>query len=350
MTILHFKERPAEDRQGVLARAYRRLILALVSVVALLAIVGCGSAQATVQLGVNTQAGATNEYRLWTKQNLSEVRSFERLTKTHSAFVGLWVNYPTEQVRLTQLQAINAHHSIPEITWEPWGPRPHVLTTTNKAVAAYCSACVLGSTATAPIPVLGNTIHNKYDAYIRTFARTIRRYRHTVYLRFGQEMNGSWFPWGTRNSASTYVGAWRHIHDIFRSQHATNVKWVWAPLANCCLSLDRYPGAAFVDVIGFTGLNGGFSLPWGGWRPFSQIYNNSIKTALPLGKPFQISETATAPGRGSVSRAQWVRGMFADLKHFPQVKSVVWFNVDLRKQRQIDWRVGPDMTSAFAHH
>ena len=331
MTILHYRERPAEARQGMFARLYRRLAMASVSTVAAFLLIGCGStAHASgVQLGVNTQAGATNEYRPWTASGIGEVRSFERLTKSHAAIVGLWVNYPVETVTLGQLRAIGSHHSTPEITWEPWGPGPHTL-------------------RTAANPVLPKTIRGSYDAYIRSFARTLRAYRHTVYLRFGQEMNGVWFPWGGQNPASTFIGAWRHIHDVFRSQHATNVRWVWSPLAGCCLDLTRYPGSAYVDVVGFTGLNGGFALPWGGWRTFSQIYDASIQQAIPLGKPIQITETATARGNGAVTRAQWVAAMFADLKRYPQVKAVVWFNVDLRTQGQVDWRVGSDMTGAFA--
>ena len=144
----------------------------------------------------------TNEYRPWTASCIGEVRSFERLTKSHAAIVGLWVNYPVENVTLGQLRAIGGHHSTPEITWEPWGPGPHTL-------------------MTAANPVLPKTIRGSYDAYIRSFARTLRAYRHTVYLRFGQEMNGVWFPWGRQNPASTFIGAWRHIHDVLRSQHAT---------------------------------------------------------------------------------------------------------------------------------
>ena len=107
-------------------------------------------------------------------------------------------------------------------------------------------------------------------------------------------------------------------------------------------------GSISGDAKAKLGLNGGFALPWGGWRTFSQIYDASDQQAIPLGKPIQINETATARGNGAVTRAQWVAAMFADLKRYPQVKAVVWFNVDLRTQGQVDWRVGSDMTGAFA--
>ncbi len=330
MTVLHYRE------QGfTLGRRYRRLAIAVVSAMAVLLVVGGASTGAVaalepavtpraLQLGVNTQDAATNEFRPW-KGGLGDVRSFERLTKSHAAIVGLWVSYPTQSVALGQLRAIGSHRSVPEITWEPWGSGPHAPTGTS--------------------PVLRDTIRGRYDTYLRSFARTVRAYRHTVYVRFGQEMNGKLFPWGAKNPAGTYVRAWRHIVNVFRSEHATNVRWVWSPLATCCLDLARYPGAAYVDVIGFSGFNGGTLLPgWGGWRSFSQIFNTSIREAISLGKPIEITEVSTVKERG----ARWVAAMFADLKRFPQVKAVVWFNVDLRSQGQLDWRISPDMTSAFA--
>jgi len=48
----------------------------------------------------------------------------------------------------------------------------------------------------------------------RTFAQMIARYNTSgvwFYIRFGQEMNGGWYPWGQRPSA--YVTAFRTVAD-----------------------------------------------------------------------------------------------------------------------------------------
>lgn len=79
-----------------------------------------------------------------------------------------------------------------------------------------------------------------------------------VAISFGHEMNGHWYPWGTKDTtAATFVKAWRHIHDLFQEEGATNVVWVWSPnVVNPVPSvkLEPYwPGDAYVDWVGIVG-------------------------------------------------------------------------------------------------
>ena len=73
----------------------------------------------------------------------------------------------------------------------------------------------------------------KYDRYVRDWAHAAREWGRPLFLRFGWEMNGWWqFPWAEQingNQWGDYVRAWRHVHDIFVDQGATNVTWVWCP-------------------------------------------------------------------------------------------------------------------------
>jgi beta-mannanase len=164
-------------------------------------------------------------------------------------------------------------------------------------------------------------------------------------------MNGDWYPWSEStngNLPGQFVAAWRHVHDIFTAENATNVKWVWSPVARygVALSTTDYPGDAYVDVLGLSGFNGGTALPWTGWRSFSSLFNGSIATLhrLAPSKPIQISEVGSAEAGGD--KAAWIANMFSDLRAHPQVTSVVWF--DLRKQT--DWRINssPAAGQAFA--
>ena len=53
-----------------------------------------------------------------------------------------------------------------------------------------------------------------------------------LFVRFAQEMNGDWFPWGRGvdgNTARDFRKAWKHVVDLFRFHGATNVRWVWSP-------------------------------------------------------------------------------------------------------------------------
>ena len=66
------------------------------------------------------------------------------------------------------------------------------------------------------------------------WARALAAFGGPVRLRFAQEMNGDWYPWGAGTNGNTpaeFVRAWRHVHDIFTAAGATNVQWVWSPVS-----------------------------------------------------------------------------------------------------------------------
>ncbi len=99
-----------------------------------------------------------------------------------------------------------------------------------------------------------------YDAYLRTYALTIKRFAAPVILSFGHEMNGDWYSWGwTHTPAATFVAAWRHIVGIFQTEHVTNATWMWT------VNIDRpgstvaqpvsawWPGNRYVQMVGIDG-------------------------------------------------------------------------------------------------
>lgn len=68
------------------------------------------------------------------------------------------------------------------------------------------------------------------DSYIESFAAAVRALNVPIVLSFGHEFNGNWYPWGTTGTTpAQFVAAWRHIHDVFATEGATNVIWVWDP-------------------------------------------------------------------------------------------------------------------------
>ncbi|MGE5408405.1 MAG: glycosyl hydrolase, partial [Syntrophothermus sp.] len=69
-----------------------------------------------------------------------------------------------------------------------------------------------------------------YDGYLREQAEAAKSWGAPLMIRFAHEMNGDWFSWGSPGtSPETFVSAWRHVVDLFRSVGAYNVEWVWAP-------------------------------------------------------------------------------------------------------------------------
>jgi beta-mannanase len=168
------------------------------------------------------------------------------------------------------------------------------------------------------------------DAAITTWAQQAKAFGHPFFLRFDWEMNGGWFPWGTtstnQNTPADYVAAWRHVHDIFAAQGATNATWVWCPNLEYNGSVpyaQLYPGDAYVDWTCLDGYNENanstsFS------NLFSQSYSDLQKIAPT--KPIMIGEIGSLE-YGAGVKADWISNMLNQLPtNFPQIKALVWFN------------------------
>lgn len=170
------------------------------------------------------------------------------------------------------------------------------------------------------------------------------------------EMNGNWYPWcGTvnGNNAALYRTVWIRIRKIFR-KHAPKVKFVWSPNNIDFPNVARnkfekyYPGDEYVDVLGFDAYNWGSTRPeFGGWKSFSKIAlrtYNRLKT-LSHRKPIWIAEVGSAPEGGN--KAAWIRNMFHVAKSLPQLKAILYFNLDKEEKWGI-W--DPKVAAAFKSH
>lgn len=209
-----------------------------------------------------------------------------------------------------------------------------------------------GNAVNQPDYALRTIVAGDHDAYIRSYARDAAAWGKPMYLRFAHEMNGDWYPWcaGVNgNTSAQYVAAWRHVHDIFEQEGATNVRWVWSPgyeYSGTTPYEQLYPGDAYVDWVGIDGYNWGTSQPGYGWVSFSSIFGASYdKLARMTDKPMMIAETASAEQGGD--KAAWIRQAFLkDVpSRFPRIKAVLWFNVNLER----DWRVNSSSSSLAAY-
>jgi beta-mannanase len=282
----------------------------------------------SLALGVTTDALAKNSTRPWTTNDLAQVNAFEQTAHAHLKIV-MWYADWTHAVNRPQLRAVARRHSVPEITWEPWN---------------YAQ----GLRRSQPQYTLASIIHGHHDAYVRAWARELRAYGGPVLLRFAQEMNGNWYPWGKTNGnlPGQFVLAWRHVHNIFAAEHVHNVSWIWSPVARFAVPIDlgQYPGNNYVDVLGLTGFNGGTAAFGIGWHSFSSLFDPALGTLRRFApnKPIQISEVGSAERGGN--KAAWIAAMFADLRRHPQVTSILWFNL----RKQADWRITSSRRAAVA--
>ena len=195
----------------------------------------------------------------------------------------------------------------------------------------------------------------EYDAFIEQWAQDAKAYKRRIMLRFGFEFNGDWFTWSL--DPPKFVAAWRRAHAIFNRVGADNVEWVWCPnivsvpnRAGNAMHL-YYPGAKFVDWVSVDGYNfGDHHDQWHKWESFETIFAallDDFQRRYP-DKPMIISEMGAAPGEGN-QRPEWIRAAFDTLKRYPQVKAVIWFNYDKRREGEPNWRIDvtPESLAAF---
>jgi endoglucanase len=234
---------------------------------------------------------------------------------------------------------------------ESWG---NAFSFTAAAITADAAAGAKTMMTWGPNDSCPNILTGKYDAYLHTWAQAAKADGRKFFLRMAHEANGSWYPWsyGGSNPASTpaqFAAMWKHVHDIFTQEGATNVEWVWCPNAATGGGIvdftPAYPGDAYVDDVGLDGYNFGTSQAGGSWITFSAELQHSYDLVEALTKkPLIICETASTELGGN--KAQWITDAFeTDIPtSMPGIVGVIWFN----ENKETDWGVQSSAASLAA--
>lgn len=259
-----------------------------------------------------------------------------------------WKAVKDFEARNTGGRHINALH------WGVGAPWDHDFNYWRGAanIASEAGVVSVVDMATNSVPL--RTIANgSYDPALTKWATEVAAWGKPILLRFDFEMNGRWFPWGTtkwnQNTPGDYVAAWRHVHDVFRANGATNVQWVWCPNIalhhkNSLLQKD-YPGPNYVDWTCLDGYN--FSNPW---VSFQRVYDWSYHRIMRFAphKPMLIGEVGSTEHGGS--KALWIRNMFGALAtRFRHVHGLLWYDVyGGTGKNASDWPIETSRSSSSA--
>ncbi|MDQ1565742.1 MAG: hypothetical protein QOF96_622, partial [Actinomycetota bacterium] len=186
------------------------------------------------------------------------------------------------------------------------------------------------------------------DDLIKTRAAAIKALPGKVMIRWMWEMDGRRKANDSGHPA-LYVAAWRHIHDVFATEGATNVQWVWCPNATAFNEGGNapsfYPGDEYVDWICSDGYNWAPGRSNDQWRSFASIYTSFYDWGLAHHKPLMVGEFG-AQERNPGDKAQWLAEAREALKtKFPGIKAVLYFDAN----KDYDWRVtsSPETLAAF---
>jgi hypothetical protein len=183
------------------------------------------------------------------------------------------------------------------------------------------------------------------DAYLRAYAEAVVAFGHPVILSFGHEMNGTWYSWGQGHAPpATFVAAWRHIVQVFRSAGAANVTWLWTVNsvngASSALS-QWWPGAEWVNWVG---VDGYFFRATDTYQAVLGTTIADIRTFSTA--PLLIAETAVGT---TANRGNQIDRLFAGVRA-DNLAGVVWF--DEAQHSGIyhqDWRLEHDPSALAAY-
>ncbi|HEY0240611.1 MAG TPA: glycosyl hydrolase [Friedmanniella sp.] len=225
-----------------------------------------------------------------------------RVPQVHLTYVGFHDAWATDPV----LAQDAARGQISLVNWEPFGVD------------------------------LADVVAGRYDRMLQERAAQAAGLTRPVLVDLAAEMNEE-EGWGHHDPA-LYVAAYRHVHDVFAGHDGGHVVWVWAPnnvdSEGEPPALDYYPGDAYVDWTGIDGYNWGTSQPGFAWQSFEEVFSAIYDQLATLDKPMIIGETSSAEQGGS--KAAWIDAVGPTIRDdFPDVRAVVWFDVD--KER--DWRI-----------
>jgi hypothetical protein len=186
------------------------------------------------------------------------------------------------------------------------------------------------------------------DGVIQNTAAQLKALGGPVLLRLAYEMDQPTTHPGQRNIGppAEFIPAWRHVVDLFRKAGATNVRFVWCPIASHFKdgrAQAYYPGDEYVDWIGADAYN------WYPTRKTWATYSSGILDAFytwsaPHAKPLIIGETGTMedparPGR----KAAWFADALAWLKKHPAIKA--WSYFDSVSPKGYDFRLATSPSS-----
>ncbi|HXB40658.1 MAG TPA: glycosyl hydrolase [Bacteroidia bacterium] len=191
-------------------------------------------------------------------------------------------------------------------------------------------------------PNLYSITQGYMDNFFINWAKQIKKIEGIVLIRILHEFNGNWYPWCTANNDKNpelVIKAFRHIHDIFKEEQVTNVRFIWCPNSMSVpqekwnFIMNAYPGNDYVDYVGMDIYNGAgqkFSL----WRSFRKegMENYFTLTENLPDKPLFVCEAASREREGSESttgqtKAEWILEMTRALKtDMSKIKLLTWFN------------------------
>jgi cellulose synthase (UDP-forming) len=173
--------------------------------------------------------------------------------------------------------------------------------------------------------LLDDVVAGAYDSIIASVCRTIGTLQAPMFVRWGHEMEtgDARYPW-SGDDGDSYIAAYHHFAERCRAA-APKIFLVWSPRGDPKLG-KYYPGKPYVDAVGLSL----FKLPAHDLDRFGQVMNfqdtftAKYNRVIAFDRPVMIAEMGVfGPPK---YQADWMAGFFRSVRHFPLLRSAVYFN------------------------
>jgi hypothetical protein len=211
-------------------------------------------------------------------------------------------------------------------------PTTQSIEVAKRGIVVYVHACLGSYYSLTPSFDLKEIVQGKYNNYIKEFARGAGEFgkdHGSFFFTTMEEGNGNWYDWGKN---SNFIGAWRHIWQIFEDQGANQyVTWVWegfSPEGVPSAMVDHpelyYPGDKYVDWIGINKFSvaGIRSIDSSLYTLIQEIYKQTLENHPQ--KPIMLSEFARTNG---YDQPKWLTNAYGKIKSdFPAIKAAIYMD------------------------
>ncbi|WP_445505495.1 glycoside hydrolase family 26 protein [Niallia sp. 03091] len=249
----------------------------------------------------------------WPDSNKNNIQAFNEMTQSHAKIIHTFVNTNHQFKDYSNvMNYVDSQNAVNLLTLEPNG-----LSTED--------------------------INNgQLDSYFQALAIDMKNWKKEIWLRFMHEMNGNWYTWSIGdskvNTNESYIKAYQRVVNIFKTNNAQNVKWIYCVnsdnVGKGSSFLGAYPGGNYVDFVAIDGYNWGTSQSWSQWRSFKEIFNPSYTEVKKLNHPILITEWASSELGGD--KGSWIKDAFYQMEQGGfDIEAAIWFN----ENKETDWRI-----------
>ena len=177
---------------------------------------------------------------------------------------------------------------------------------------------------------LGSILRGERNEALTEFALSAKQYASPLLVSFMSRFDDPAQPWGLteERDLALYQKAWTYLVQFCRQKQADNLIWVWCPTRPATL-VAHYPGAAFVDWLGFAVVDNPAVVADQKSHSFAalfQLLHTTVRTHPDYSirqKPILITQLASVTD--AFTTRQWtIEAVDLIRERYPEIRGVVF--------------------------